>query len=68
MHIKSIKWRNIKSFGNKLQEIEFPDEGGLHLISGRNGNGKCLSKETKVNIKIINNKDVRDKFLNFLKK
>jgi DNA repair exonuclease SbcCD ATPase subunit len=40
MKIKSISWRNIKSFGNKLQRIDLDEEGGLWMVLGKNGFGK----------------------------
>lgn len=40
MKIKSIQWRNIKSFGNKLQKIDLDDNGGLWMVLGKNGFGK----------------------------
>jgi len=45
MIIKRIDFRNINSFGHKLQTIEFPDVGQLILISGSNGNGKSTIKQ-----------------------
>jgi len=42
MKIKKIQWRNIGPFGNKLQEINLPDEGGLWMVLGKNGNGKSF--------------------------
>jgi DNA repair exonuclease SbcCD ATPase subunit len=40
MHINSIEFRNIGSFGNKLQNLTFSDEGGLWMVLGKNGAGK----------------------------
>ncbi len=40
MRLKQISWRNIKSFGNNLQTIEFSPDGALWAISGSNGVGK----------------------------
>lgn len=42
MKIKSITFRNIGPYGNKLQTIEFPDNGGLWMVLGKNGNGKSF--------------------------
>ncbi|MCK9446222.1 hypothetical protein M0Q50_04955 [bacterium] len=42
MKLKSISWRNIGPFGNKLQSINLPDDGGLWEVSGKNGNGKSF--------------------------
>ena len=40
MIIKNVKFKNISSYGNKLQELSFTDEGGLILLTGTNGAGK----------------------------
>ena len=41
MKIKSIEFRNIASYGNKLQKIEFnQDNAELYLTLGKNGDGK----------------------------
>jgi hypothetical protein len=29
MKLKRMEWRNIGPYGNKLQSIEFPENGGL---------------------------------------
>lgn len=42
MKIISVSWKNIGPFGNKLQKIELPDEGGLWMVLGKNGNGKSF--------------------------
>jgi len=40
MIIKKLKFRNIESYGNKIQEITFDKKGGLILLTGTNGVGK----------------------------
>ena len=42
MKIKSLEWKNIGPYGNKLQTLEFPSEGGLWMVIGRNGVGKSF--------------------------
>ena len=42
MKLKKIEWRNIGPFGNKLQTIELPNDGGLWMVLGKNGNGKSF--------------------------
>jgi DNA repair exonuclease SbcCD ATPase subunit len=42
MKLKKIQWRNIGPYGNKLQELEFSEEGGLWMVLGKNGNGKSF--------------------------
>jgi DNA repair exonuclease SbcCD ATPase subunit len=42
MKLKKLEWRNIGPFGNKLQTINLPDEGGLWMVLGRNGAGKSF--------------------------
>jgi DNA repair exonuclease SbcCD ATPase subunit len=40
MKIKKIEWRNVSSYGNKLQSIELSDKAGLIQVFGENGAGK----------------------------
>ena len=42
MKLKQISWKNIGPFGNKLQTLDLPDEGGLWMVLGKNGNGKSF--------------------------
>jgi DNA repair exonuclease SbcCD ATPase subunit len=42
MRLKSISWRNVGPYGNKLQTIEFDSNGGLWMVVGKNGNGKSF--------------------------
>lgn len=42
MRLKKIEWRNIGPYGNKLQSLEFSDEGGLWMVLGKNGHGKSF--------------------------
>jgi len=42
MRLKKIQWRNIGPYGNKLQELNFSDEGGLWMVLGKNGHGKSF--------------------------
>jgi hypothetical protein len=67
MRLKKIEWRNVGPFGNKLQTVDFPDGGGLWMVLGKNGNGKCHNKDTKINI-LIENEEVKKQFIDFLKK
>jgi DNA repair exonuclease SbcCD ATPase subunit len=40
MKIKKIEWRNVASYGNKIQKLELPEEAGLIQVFGENGVGK----------------------------
>jgi DNA repair exonuclease SbcCD ATPase subunit len=40
MKIKKIEWRNVASYGNKIQKLELPDSAGLIQVVGENGVGK----------------------------
>jgi len=42
MRLKRISWRNVGPYGNKLQKLEFSDEGGLWMLLGKNGHGKSF--------------------------
>lgn len=46
MIINSLEFRNIKSYGNKIQRIEFGTEGGLILLTGTNGAGKSTIQDS----------------------
>lgn len=45
MKIKKIEWRNVSSYGNKLQKIELPETAGLIQVFGENGAGKSTISE-----------------------
>ena len=45
MKFKKFKWKNLLSYGNKIQEYEFSDSDELVLIEGENGSGKSSIKE-----------------------
>ena len=40
MKIEKIEWRNIFSYGNKIETLDFGNEGKLWQLSGRSGSGK----------------------------
>ncbi len=42
MKLKEIFFSNIGPYGNKLQQLTFPDSGGLWLITAPNGSGKSF--------------------------
>jgi exonuclease SbcC len=43
--INKIEFQNFKSYGNKKQVLYFDDEGGLILLSGKNGSGKSTIRD-----------------------
>ena len=45
MRFKKIKWKNLLSYGNKIQEYEFSEKPELVLVEGENGSGKSSIKE-----------------------
>jgi len=53
MIIKSIRFKNVKSYGNKYQQINFDDNGGLILLTGTNGSGKSAIMES-IDIALFN--------------
>lgn len=40
MKIRKIEWRNVASYGNKIQKLELPENTGLIQVFGENGVGK----------------------------
>ena len=67
MQINSIKFKNFNSYGNDLIELEFDKKSSLNLLKGLNGSGKCLSKNTEIEIDILD-PALKEEFLKFLKK
>lgn len=68
MKIESIRFKNFASYGNEIQEIAFDKNiVELFLTLGKNGFGKCLSKETKIDVDIQDPK-VKKQFIEFLNK
>jgi DNA repair exonuclease SbcCD ATPase subunit len=45
MRLSEFSYRNILSYGNKLQTFKFDDKPGLILVEGENGAGKSSIKE-----------------------
>ncbi len=40
MKIKKIEWKNVASYGNKIQRLDLPEKAGLIQVVGENGVGK----------------------------
>jgi ABC-type Mn2+/Zn2+ transport system ATPase subunit len=67
MKIKSISWKNFGSYGNNAQQIVFDEnQGNFYIVLGSNGAGKCLDKETNIEI-FFDDKDKEERFKKFLK-
>lgn len=66
MNINKLKFRNIGSYGNKEQEVKFLENGSLNLIVGKNGAGKCVHPDTKINIE-FEEMSLKEDFLSFIK-
>lgn len=45
MKFKKIQWKNLLSYGNMVQTLEFKDTPNLVIIEGENGSGKSSIKE-----------------------
>jgi len=67
MKIKRCEFRNIASYGNRIQVIDFEkDKSNLYLVLGGNGAGKCLAKETQISVAIDDDK-LKNRFIEFIK-
>lgn len=66
MRIKKIEWKNVASYGNKIQRLDLPENAGLIQVVGENGSGKCFFPDTKIIIKIPDNPEFRDKIKKYL--
>jgi len=67
MKIDKLELKNINSYGDNLQTLTFGSDGGLILLVGGNGEGKCLSGDTEIDID-IESFEIKEKLLDFLKK
>jgi len=63
---KKIRWKNFLSYGNYWTEIDF-EKYKTQLIIGKNGHGKCLEKNTRVEV-CFKNKQTEKKFKKFMKR
>ena len=61
---KVLRYRNFLSTGNQFTEIDFT-RNRTTLIVGENGSGKCLERNTKININ-INNSEVKKAFEEYI--
>lgn len=61
MIINSLTFKNIKSYGNKIQKLEFDTEGSLILLTGTNGAGKSTIQDS-IDLALFN--QVRGKYTN----
>ena len=64
MKLKHIEWRNIGPYGNKLQRLEFGNNGGLIMVLGKNGHGKSFTVGIpKMIKKLAEYRPLRDKYM-----
>lgn len=63
---KEILLKNFLSYGDNIDNNRITlDTGTMTLFSGKNGAGKCFSRETQIEIK-IENKEAEKAFLEYL--
>lgn len=66
MTIQEIGIRGYKSFGNNEQVLKLStDEGKLILLTGSNGNGKCVHETTSICVD-IEDLSITDELINYL--
>lgn len=53
MYLKNISIKNILSYGERPVTYQL-DKNQLTLLTAKNGEGKCVDKSTKINIKFLN--------------
>ena len=59
MTFKKIKISNFFSYGNDVEELNL-SKPGLFLITGENGQGKCVAKDTKIITKQLGEINIQD--------
>lgn len=55
-----IRIKNYKNIGGMWVELDF-DSQGFYRIQGKNGTGKCVHYDTKINIKVSD--DIKNLFI-----
>lgn len=65
MILKKVRGKNFFSIGNAFLEFDI-QKYSTAVLTGRNGEGKCLSPRTKINI-MIKDSVAQNAFLEFLK-
>ena len=64
--LKKIRCKNFLSYGENPVEFII-DKSNSTLINGKNGEGKCVHKSTKINIQ-FEDLETENAFLEFIKK
>ena len=64
--LKKIRCKNFLSYGENPVEFII-DKSNSTLINGKNGEGKCVKKLTRIDLQ-FDNDEVESKFLEFLKR
>ncbi|MDD5651609.1 MAG: hypothetical protein PHF86_14540 [Candidatus Nanoarchaeia archaeon] len=62
VQFEELEFQNILSFGNSPTNIKI--ETGVSLIAGSNGQGKCVHKDTKINVEM--DEIIYKKFINII--
>lgn len=61
-----LRWKNFLSYGNYWTEVEL-DKHPTSLLTGINASGKCLRKNTTIDVS-IDDPIIKKKFEDFIKK
>jgi len=62
MQILKLRWKNFNSYGNKWNEIDLStSDSGFYVITGSNGAGKCVSKNTEIDVEFASD-ELKKKF------
>jgi ABC-type dipeptide/oligopeptide/nickel transport system ATPase component len=59
-----IRWKNLLSTGNAFTELDLSTQGTT-LIVGENGAGKCVRKNTTVDITFAD-EETKEKYMRFV--
>lgn len=63
IYIKTLKWKNFLSTGNVFTELDLHTKDTT-LITGKNGEGKCVDPTTQIEIR-FDNVEIEEKFKKF---
>lgn len=64
LQLEKVRWKNFLSYGEPWSEMEFT-RNRMTLLTGLNGNGKCINKNSVVTVN-AHNKHVMQEFTEYV--
>jgi predicted ATP-binding protein involved in virulence len=62
---RKVRWKNFLSTGNLFTEVDL-NSSNVTLVIGGNGSGKCVRKNTEIDIQ-FSDEETKQKYLEYMK-